>query len=183
MKRTIILAFTIASLLVSCKKENTSPNEETTKSFTQIKKAEWFIGNWQNTTDEPNFGETWKQANDSVLKSKAYFVKNGQISYYEFVTLVESAGKLNYIVTVPNQNEGEAVSFEMTSANENQLVFENPKHDFPNKIIYNKVGNDSLVAEISGMQDGKPTTQKFAMRKKEKVNEHQRKENILSNNQ
>lgn len=30
------------------------------------------------------------------------------------------------------------------------MVFENPAHDYPNKIVYQKVGNDSLVAEIFG---------------------------------
>ena len=45
-------------------------------------------------------------------------------------------------------------------------MFENPGHDFPKKISYTKITNDSLVAEISGQQQGKPASEKFAMKKK-----------------
>jgi hypothetical protein len=45
------------------------------------------------------------------------------------------------------------------------LVFENPNHDFPNTIIYNKVEKDSLVAEISGMKEGVLKSELFKMKK------------------
>jgi hypothetical protein len=45
------------------------------------------------------------------------------------------------------------------------LVFENPKHDYPKKITYTKINDDSLVAEISGILDGKPSSEKFSMKK------------------
>jgi len=54
----------------------------------------------------------------------------------------------------------------MTSANNNQIVFENPKHDYPNKITYSLVEKDSLIAEISGLKKGKPYTEIFVMKKR-----------------
>lgn len=69
------------------------------------------------------------------------------------------------MVTVPNQNQEKPVSFILTANNLNQLVFENPNHDFPNTIIYNRVGADSLMAEIAGMKDGKKVSQIFKMKK------------------
>ncbi|MNY81490.1 hypothetical protein D3C86_2230780 [compost metagenome] len=54
----------------------------------------------------------------------------------------------------------------MTSATDNKMVFENSKHDFPNKIIYNLVEKDSLIAEISGLKKGKLYTEKFVMKRR-----------------
>jgi hypothetical protein len=46
------------------------------------------------------------------------------------------------------------------------LVFENKEHDFPQKITYTKISNDSIVAEISGMKDGKQSKESYPMKKK-----------------
>ncbi|WP_307293758.1 hypothetical protein [Flavobacterium sp. SORGH_AS_0622] len=46
------------------------------------------------------------------------------------------------------------------------MVFENPKHDYPQKITYTKGPNNTLTAEISGKLNGKPSSEKFVMTKK-----------------
>ncbi|MFD2602059.1 DUF6265 family protein [Flavobacterium suzhouense] len=172
MKQQITLAIvTTFLMLTACKKETStdiSTTEGTTeKTYSNIEKANWFLGEWANTSNEGELTERWKKENDSVFHGESYFVKeNKDTVFAEHVKLWEANGKLTYTVTVPNQNNGEAVDFEMTSSTTNQIVFENPKHDFPNKITYNKVGNDSLVAEISGIQKGKPASEKFAMKKR-----------------
>jgi hypothetical protein len=54
----------------------------------------------------------------------------------------------------------------MTSDSENTFVFENPKHNYPQKIVYKKVNENSLVATISGMQQGKQSTESYPMKRK-----------------
>jgi len=82
------------------------------------------------------------------------------------VILEQKNDSLFYKVTVKGQNNNEAVAFYLTTADDDQLVFENPKHDFPNKITYSKISNDSLVAEISGMKDGKESKESYPMKKR-----------------
>jgi hypothetical protein len=53
----------------------------------------------------------------------------------------------------------------MTIGTEKQMVFENPKHDYPQKITYNQIRKDSLIASISGVQLGKPSSEKYEMKK------------------
>ena len=171
MKRNIILASALICLHLSCKKEPQLQEQfiekPITKTYTQLEKANWFIGEWGNKSAEGDLTERWKKGNDSVYDGESYFVTaKSDTVFAEHIKLEEANGKLTYIVTVPNQNNGEAVHFEMTSGTENQLVFENPKHDFPNKIMYNKVGNDSLVAEIFGTKKGKLATEKFSMKRR-----------------
>lgn len=162
----VALAFTLS---VSCKKDAGTENKQEsphTKNYANLEKANWFIGEWANKSAEGDLTERWKKENDSLYLGESYFVTNGKDTVFtEHVRLEESNGILAFTVTVPGQNKEKPVRFEMTSVNDDRIVFENPKHDFPNKIIYYRVGNDSLKAEVSGIQKGKPSVQKFAMKK------------------
>lgn len=71
--------------------------------------------------------------------------------------------QLSYKANVRGQNDDKPVAFLLTETKENQLVFENPTHDYPQKISYTQVSKDSLVAEISGIQSGKPSSEKYIM--------------------
>jgi hypothetical protein len=53
----------------------------------------------------------------------------------------------------------------LTTAKEKQMVFENPKHDYPKKIIYTQITPDSLVVKISGIQQGKPSSEQFSIKR------------------
>lgn len=184
MRRVTTLILLIFAILPSCKKKTATEQAATkndAKIYTQIKKADWLLGNWQNKTGSQDSGEIWKKASDSVYKGKSYVVKDGTINFTEFMTLTESNGKLVFAATVPNQNSGGEVPFEATAITTDSIVFENPKHDFPNRIVYNKVGEDSLVAVIYGIQNNKPVNVKFRMKKSEKINEHERRNNNSSN--
>jgi hypothetical protein len=72
---------------------------------------------------------------------------------------------LYYIATVKGQNNDKPVTFVRNDTIEKQLVFENPKHDFPQKIVYSMITKDSIVIEISGMQQGKLSSERFSMKK------------------
>lgn len=151
---TILLCF-------SCKEKDIVEKRETQYSILQ--KANWFLGRWENNSPEGNLSESWVKQNDSTFNGESYFVIENDTVFAESIQLEERKNQLLYVVTVPNQNEEKPVSFTLTKDSSNQLVFENPNHDFPNTIIYNKVGKDSLVAEISGMKDGKKASQLFKM--------------------
>lgn len=167
MKSKVILFPVVFALafLASCKKE--TKEEIPAKTYSNLAKAEWFIGEWGNKSTDGELTERWKKENDSVYLGESYFVVGEKDTVFaETVRLEETNGKLAYIVTVPGQNKELPVSFEMTSSTDNQIVFENPKHDYPNKIIYNLIEKDSLIAEISGLKKGKPYTEKFVMKKR-----------------
>ena len=166
MRKPILFISVIALSLsaVSClKKENA---DSATKTFAQIEKVNWLVGEWGNTSKEGILTETWTKQNDSILTGQAYFVIGKDTVHSESITLEQKGDDLFYVPVVKNQNEGKPVSFNMTTATETQLVFENKSHDFPQKITYNKISADSLVAEISGLKDGKESKESYPMKKK-----------------
>jgi hypothetical protein len=153
--------------IISCKENKeettTAVAKHKTKAYTQLKKAGWLLGKWGNNANGVAMTENWVQVNDSVFSGESYVVVNKDTVFAETVKLDEASGKMAYTVSVPGQNKELPVRFEMTSIDDKQMVFENPAHDYPNRITYSKITNDSLVAEISGVQKGKPASQQFAM--------------------
>jgi hypothetical protein len=161
MKKIISIVM-LALLFVACKNET----KEISKTYSQLEKANWFLGEWGNTTKESDFTENWIKKTDSSFTGKSFVLVGKDTVFNENVVLEQKKDSLFYNVSVKDQNESESTSFYLTSSTKNQLVFENPKHDFPNKITYTKVTNDSIIAEISGKQYGKEAKESFPMKRK-----------------
>ena len=162
MIKKIAAILAIITTLVGCKKEHAI----TPKAFAEIEKVSWLIGNWENISKEGTLLESWEKKNDSTLIGTSFFIQNKDTIFTEQIALEEREKELFYIPTVSDQNNGKPVSFMLTSATKKQLVFENPAHDFPQKITYNAIGKDSLIAEVSGLQNGKMHSEVFNMKKK-----------------
>lgn len=154
MRANLIVCSVVLFIITSCKNEN---------NYSKIERANWLIGNWINKTDRGTLVENWKKVNDSVYNGESYLILDKDTVFGESVVLKETNNKLTYTVIVGGQNNEEAVRFEMTSITDNKIIFENPDHDFPIKITYHNTSNDSLVAQISGERNGKPTLEEFVM--------------------
>lgn len=163
-KNTIIWIFAVFTFVISCKKEETKP-EIDSKKYAKLENAKWFIGNWENVTKESVSREIWSQKNDSTLFAESFTMVEKDTVFYEKVDLIERNDSLIYIVSVRDQNKEKPVAFYMTKSTDSQIVFENPKHDFPNKIEYNKIGNDSIFAKIYGTENGKEMAIDFPMKR------------------
>lgn len=144
---------------VSCEKKETVEKDK-------IKKADWLIGNWENTSAEGILTENWQKLNDSTFSAASYFVKGKDTLHFETIILAQLGETLTYKATVKGQDEDKPVFFPSVSETDTQLVFENQKHDYPQKITYTKSADNSLTTEISGKIDGKPSSEKFVMTKK-----------------
>ncbi|MEZ0005092.1 hypothetical protein ABH942_000435 [Flavobacterium sp. 28YEA47A] len=169
MKKTIYALAVLAAIgVTSCKEAHDSklpPVEAAPKTYAEIKKADWFLGRWENNSKEGNLSEIWTKVNDSTSHGETYFVIGKDTVFSESVKLGQKENQLVYEVSVKGQNDEKPVEFALTSSSDKQLIFENPKYDYPTKITYNQITKDSIVAEISGMKDGKPKSEQFAMKK------------------
>src|SRR6218665_2604301 len=159
MKKTI-LTTTIFSvlLLTSCKKEDEKVPQE-------IDKVKWIAGEWENKSKEGILTESWERMNDTVFNAECYFVNGKDTLHNEKISLKQADNAIIYSPTVKGENGNRPVHFKMTSVNANELVFENPKHDYPQKIVYTKITDDSLVTKISGIIKGKPYSESYPMKK------------------
>jgi hypothetical protein len=159
---SLIVLIYSASLLMFISCQNKSE-----KKFDKLEKMNWLLGNWENEMPEGVLTETWTKENDSTFSGTTYFIINKKDTVHsEAIILTQLNDELVYRPTVKGQNNDESVDFKLISESENSFSFENPKHDYPQKIVYKKVNETSLVATISGIQQEKENIESYEMKKK-----------------
>jgi len=114
-------------------------------------------GSWQMKTAKSTIGEIWTKTNDHVLTSKAYYIDGTDTIVYENVVLSKVDNDIFYTVTAANENNAQPVAFKLTSAINKKFVFENAAHDYPKRIVYEFINQDSIHAFID---DGKEASSK-----------------------
>lgn len=158
MKKTASF-LSILLLAIACQKNDSIEKD-------QIKKADWLIGNWQTKTNSGVLSENWEKVNDSSFTAQSLFIKEKDSIHKEKILLEQNGEILNYTTTIKGQNNDKPIRFESTIINENELIFENKKNDYPQKILYKKTANNSIITEISGLIFGKPFSEKYILIKR-----------------
>jgi hypothetical protein len=151
-KLTIVILIIVAGAFSAIAQK---PGQDAARAFAMLQ------GTWK--VDGRETYEKWESA-DSVLCGKGYKIKNGVEIVTEQLEIKLIDGVIYYLATVANQNEGATVRFKLTESGSDVLVFENPEHDFPKKIIYRKVNDDEIAVQVLGAGD-KGFSQRFLRQK------------------
>jgi len=119
-----------------------------------IERVEWLTGTWLNKTKSSAIYEEWVRLNEQKLIGRSFLLENPDTVTLETIELIDERNTLFYIPTVSDQNNEQPVRFQMNNYTNNLISFENVDHDFPQVISYKRIGNDSLIATISGVRNG-----------------------------
>jgi hypothetical protein len=135
--------------LCSTAQPQTSPSKPTLQDFA------WLAGQWRIEQADRLVDEHWMAPVGGLMMGMARNVQGGKVREYEFTLLrQEPNGDIVYVASPSKQTE---TSFKLTSLRNGKAVFENPGHDFPQKVIYAQQADGSLLAAIEGPgRDGKP---------------------------
>ena len=74
---------------------------------------------------------------------------------FEFLRIEQRVDGIYYVAS---PNGGPTTDFKMTRLIGQEVVFENPEHDFPKRIIYRKKSDGSLVASVDAGEKTKSQT-------------------------
>lgn len=161
MRLQQILLFSLLPLFFCCSSSRTK------KQKADLNAYQWLLGKWEMTSGEGLLTEEWKQVDDSTFAATSSLIdSSGQTLFSETIELNIRDGITCYVPTVPDQNEGKPVYFQITGSNENSFIAENVMHDFPQQIVYELKANGELIAKVAGMQDGKWREEIFRMQRK-----------------
>jgi hypothetical protein len=165
MKYFIFLVLAVTTCFISCDKYDAKGN--LIKSYDELEKAKWLLGEWEKKDSLGTLKEIWTTQDDSSYVGQSYYFQNEKDTLHnEQIELTQDGGHLIYRATVKGENNDEAVPFQMTKSEDSLLIFENPKHDYPQKIQYKLMKNGSLIATISGKQNKKSSSESYLMMKK-----------------
>jgi uncharacterized protein YciI len=128
-------------------------------TFAQSEMPFFLVGTWK--MDDKELYEHWDKLNDQSLKGFSYSMSSGQMVVMEYLNITQTQNEIVYKATVINQNQGRDINFKLTGA-DNAYVFENPGHDFPKKIVHQKLNETELFVEVS---DGNKKGFSYKMKK------------------
>jgi len=127
-----------------------------------LENTAWIAGCWQQGSD-PASMEQWMKPADGMMIGMSRTVINGKVREYEFLMIKqETDGNIYYVAKPSGQPEG---SFKLIKSSPTESIFENPEHDFPQRIIYRHQTDGSLFARIEGSINGKEKGVDFPMKR------------------
>lgn len=139
-------------------------------AFTQntalkIEDLSWISGCWQSENKEKNssVSEFWTKVAGGTMFGIGRTVKAGKTVDYEFLRIVQDDKGIFYIAK-PKAN-AEETPFKLVKLAGTEAVFENPEHDFPQRIIYRLEGGRNMFARVEGNNKGKQMGFDFRMAK------------------
>jgi len=125
----------------------------------------WILGSWVMKSEGFELTETWTKTNEDLYIGKGIGLAGKDTVFQEEMQLSFRENGIFYIVKAHGQNNNEFVLFKLMNQGLNTFVFENMNHDFPNVIVYRKMGENRLDAWIEGRKKGIVKTENFEFKK------------------
>lgn len=123
----------------------------------------WLAGCWAAERGDAGSTEQWMAAAGGTMLGMARTVRAGRTVEHEFMQLREAAdGRLAFIAQPSNQA---STHFPLLRLTDQESVFENAGHDFPQRVIYRLESADRLAARIEGLRNGVLRNIDFPMRR------------------
>jgi len=120
-------------------------------------------GCWAGGSGKFAFREHWMRPAGGLMMGMGRTLVDGRIASYEAMRIeLDADGTPAFVAKPSGQAEGR---FRMVKNDAAGVVFENPLHDFPQRVRYQLKADGSLHARIEGVRDGKERGIDFPMRR------------------
>ena len=135
----------------------------TSAADSPIEKLSWLSGCWASEGGEKGSGEQWMPLGGGSLLGMRRTIKNGQTVATEFMQIrADDAGTITF-TAMPS---GQAMAtFPLLRISDEEVVFENLAHDFPQRIAYQRIDASHLRARIEGGSGDTPKVIAFPMQR------------------
>jgi hypothetical protein len=128
---------------------------------TEIGELHWLAGCWVSDGGESGSGELWTIPAGGSMLGVNRTVRGGRTTAFEFMRITETEhGELLFIASPSGQ---ETTVFVLLSIADDEVVFENPDHDFPQRVIYRRESPGRLLGRIEGEINGEERSIGFPM--------------------
>lgn len=118
----------------------------------------WMAGAWAGNAGGVEMEELWTTPKGNSMIGLHRDVAKGRTVGFEFMRIEQQADRIVYLA-MPN-GRLPATPFPLKEVSGTRVVFENPTHDFPQRVMYWKDGAD-LRARIEGTINGKAGSEEW----------------------
>jgi len=117
-----------------------------------LSRLAWLGGCWKSANGEPGSVEHWMPLAGGTMLGMGRTVRQGRTVEHEFMEIRAAAdGAITFVAHPSNQK---TAAFPLLRMTDNEVVFENMEHDFPQRVAYRLDGESKLAARIEGMRKG-----------------------------
>ena len=110
---------------------------------------------------EAGSGEQWMSPAGASMMGVSRMVHQGKTVAFEFMRIAQDAdGSIAFYAQPSGKPPTRFVAHRI---NDREVVFENPGHDFPQRVSYRLASPTQLEASIEGMRGGSPKRIDFPM--------------------
>jgi hypothetical protein len=114
----------------------------------QLSDLGFMAGCWRGLTRSgTTIEEFYTTPSSNLIVGATRYVRDGRTVDFEFTRIDQTDSGA---VITPHPKGMRSVSFAPKTIARNRAVWENPTHDFPQRILYTRVADDTLVARIEG---------------------------------
>lgn len=108
----------------------------------------WMSGQWQTEAQNEDFTqEVWSEPRGGIMLGYSRSGRGERTREFEFLRIQAGAdGVLTYYAQPGGRPP---VGFRLVAHDSTSATFENPQHDFPQRIRYERVGDVTIYATIS----------------------------------
>lgn len=127
----------------------------------KIDDMSWLSGNWsgsRGTNGSITFEERWSPAKGGSMLAISRTFSRDRLGAFEYLRILEKDGGLVYVA---QPNGAAPTEFVLTELKDNRAVFDNPRHDYPKRIVYELSKDGGLTATIGFMKGGTPRKFEF----------------------
>lgn len=110
----------------------------------------WLAGHWSSTQDGLETEEVWLAPAGGMMLGMHRDAKGAKASF-EFIRIAQTPEGIAYLAQPAGRPPTAFLLAEVTAT---RAVFENPKHDFPQRIVY-ELRDGRLCATVAG--EGQPS--------------------------
>lgn len=142
--KTLMLILVLLMLGSLCSAQSPKPS---------INDLSWLAGCWEANMRGNQVNEQWMKPGGGVMLGMARTVTQDKAIEFEFTQIREDKDGAIYYVAKPS-GQAEA-SFKLIKLENKEAIFENPQHDFPQRIIYRLQPDGSLFARVEANDKGK----------------------------
>jgi len=122
-----------------------------------IADLKWLAGAWVGSRGEggaTTIEERWTPPLGGAMLGVARSVKGGKMGAFEYLRIVERDGGLVYIAQPGGAKPTEFVLSELvTEGGSMRAVFDNPRHDYPKRIVY-QLSEEGVLSTTTGQVKG-----------------------------
>ena len=126
-----------------------------------IKDVAWLQGCWELREGDRLVEERWMPPRAGSMLGVGRTTRGSKLVEHEYIVLTERDGRLAYEAHPSGQATTTFISHPIAGR---EVVFEDPTHDFPQRVGYRSTGPGQMLAWVEGTAGGKARRIEFPYR-------------------